>query len=92
MLVELGGADVVVFTGGIGENSSVLTANVCRGLEALGIVLDHKKNREASGEAAIGSAQSEAQIWVLPTNEEIIVAGQVFSRLNEETQKSEESR
>jgi acetate kinase len=92
MLVELGGADVVVFTGGIGENSSVLRANVCRGLEALGIVLDHKKNREASGEAAIGSTQSEAQIWVLPTNEEIIVAGQVFSRLNEETQKSEESR
>jgi len=73
-LVELGGADVIVFTGGIGENRPGFRARVLEGLEELGIVLDPQANEQAGGEAPIHAAQSRVQIWVVPTNEEIIVA------------------
>jgi acetate kinase len=91
MLVELGGVDVIAFTGGIGENSATIRASVCRGLEALGIELDQAKNDDASGEMSIESDQSRSRIWVVPTNEEIIVAGQVFSELNGKPQNGEEN-
>jgi acetate kinase len=73
-LVELGGADVIVFTGGIGENSDDLRTAVCRNLAELGIVLDPLANQLARGEASIHAPQSRVQIWVMPTNEELIVA------------------
>ncbi len=75
-LVELGGADVIVFTGGIGENRASFRTRVCEGLEELGIVLDAQKNAAASGEAPIHAETSRTQIWVIPTNEELIVARQ----------------
>jgi len=75
-LVELGGADVIVFTGGIGENRPAFRALVCRNLEELGIVLDGDANGSARGEAKISAAASRVQIWVVPTNEELIVARQ----------------
>jgi len=75
-LVELGGADAIVFTGGIGENSVTVRAAVCRELEQLGIRLDASANESASGEQAIHDSQSAVQIWIVPTNEEIIVARQ----------------
>jgi len=75
-LAELGGADVIVFTGGIGENGAAFRASVCGGLEELGIVLDPAANQGARGEAKISAAQSRVQIWVVPTNEELIVARQ----------------
>jgi len=75
-LVELGGADVIVFTGGIGENRVEFRAAVLRNLEELGIVLDAAANRQAKGEARISAPQSRVQVWVMPTNEELIVARQ----------------
>ena len=75
-LVELGGADAIVFTGGIGENGTQIRSAVCRDLENLGIVLDVSANAQARGEAAIHAASSRAQIWVVPTNEELVVARQ----------------
>lgn len=75
-LVELGGADVIVFTGGIGENRAEFRAEVCRGLGELGIVLDERKNAAARGEASIHADSSRTQIWIIPTNEELIVARQ----------------
>jgi acetate kinase len=75
-LVELGGADVVVFTGGIGENGVSVRRAVCRDLAELGIVLDEAKNKRAQGETAIHAAASRTQVWVIPTNEELIVARQ----------------
>ncbi|NQT37066.1 MAG: acetate/propionate family kinase [Planctomycetes bacterium] len=75
-LVELGGADVIVFTGGIGENRAAFRAEVCRDLEELGIVLDAAANEDVQGEAKISAAESRVQVWVVPTNEEIIVARQ----------------
>ncbi len=75
-LVELGGADVIVFTGGIGENGVGVRQAVCAGLEELGIVLDGAANAAAQGEGAIHATKSRTQIWVVPTNEELIVARQ----------------
>lgn len=76
-LVELGGADVVVFTGGIGENDAELRAAVCEGLEELGIVPSPDKNRQARGECDISDPRSRVRIWTMPTNEELMVARQV---------------
>jgi acetate kinase len=75
-LVELGGTDVIVFTGGIGENSARMREGVCANLGWFGIELDPAKNATAKGESAIHSASSRVQIWTMPTNEEIIVARQ----------------
>lgn len=76
MLVELGGADAIVFTGGIGENGNHIRAAVCDGLGELGIELDPDANHRAAGEMQISAAGSKIQIWVIPTNEEMIVARQ----------------
>ncbi|MGL4549672.1 MAG: acetate/propionate family kinase [Gemmataceae bacterium] len=75
-LVALGGADVIVFTGGIGENSVTMREGICRSLEWFGIELDPAKNAAAKGEMAIHAASSRVQIWTMPTNEEIVVARQ----------------
>ena len=75
-LVELGGADVIVFTGGIGENRAEIRSAVCSGLSELGIVLDDQVNEQTSDEAKISAGDSRTQVWVVPTNEEIVVARQ----------------
>jgi acetate kinase len=76
LLVELGGADVIVFTGGIGENGVNIRKAVCQNLAELGIVLDESKNAAAKGEAPIHAESSHVAIWIAPTNEEIVVARQ----------------
>ncbi len=81
MLVELGGADVLVFTGGIGENGLNIRTAVCANLAELGIELDPALNAKAKGEAKISSEKSRTQVWVVPTNEEIIVARQTKQAL-----------
>ncbi len=83
-LVELGGADAIVFTGGIGENRADCRAAVCANLEELGISLDAAANAAAAGEAKISSPHSRAQIWVVPTNEELVVARQAAQLLQGE--------
>lgn len=82
-LVELGGADVIVFTGGIGENRANVRAMVLAGLEELGIVLDPAANESVHGEASIHAPASRVQLWVVPTNEELIVARQAKQLLEE---------
>ena len=73
-LVELGGADAIVFTGGIGENNPWLRTEVLAGLEFAGVRLDERKNTSARGESRIEAADSMTAVWVMPTNEELIVA------------------
>lgn len=75
-LVTLGGADAIVFTGGIGENSTVIRQGVCRDLGWFGIELDPTANASAKGEAVVSKSTSRVQLWTVPTNEEIIVARQ----------------
>lgn len=82
-LVELGGADVIVFTGGIGENSSSVRQHVCRDLDFAGIALDHQANANAKGEARVSAANSRVQVWTMPTNEELVVARQCKELLDE---------
>lgn len=73
-LVELGGADCIAFTGGIGENRTDFRAAVCGGLEELGIVLDPAANQSTRDEGKISAEDSRVEVWVVPTNEELIVA------------------
>jgi acetate kinase len=82
-LVELGGADAIAFTAGIGENQPQLRAAVCADLEELGIVIDGDRNAAAGGECAIQADTSRTQIWIVPTNEELIVARQTKTLLEQ---------
>ena len=70
----LGGLDAIVFTGGIGENSTEVRARVCDGLGFLGLELDCEKNESLKGPADISTASSRARILLLPTNEERMIA------------------
>jgi acetate kinase len=73
-LVLLGGAEALVFTGGIGENSPGIRAAVCADLDWVGIALESEANTRARGEARINARRSRVQIWTVPTNEELVVA------------------
>ena len=73
-LVALGGVDVLTFSGGIGERSASIRAAVCAGLEDLGLALDPALNASASGEANLSSPASKAAIFIVPADEERIVA------------------
>ncbi len=73
-LVALGGADAIIFTGGIGENSATMRSAICANLDWFGIKLNPHKNQTAKGEAAIHATDSRVELWTMPTNEEIIVA------------------
>jgi len=75
-MVELGGVDAIVFTGGIGENRPSIRTAVLENLESLEIVLDPAANLSAKGEAKVSAQTSRVQVWVMPTNEELIVARQ----------------
>jgi acetate kinase len=81
-LVVLGGCDVLAFTGGIGENGIALREAVCRNLEWAGIALDPNKNQVRGREERISKVESGAEIWILPTNEELIVARQTVAVLS----------
>jgi acetate kinase len=83
LLVELGGADAIVFTGGIGENGVNIRSGVCANLAELGIQLDPAANAAAKGEARISAEESRTQVWVVPTNEELIVARQTRDLLSQ---------
>jgi acetate kinase len=73
-LVELGGLDVLTFSGGIGENGVEIRTAVCRGLEAFGIRLDEERNAGARGEARISAEGAAVAVFVVPADEERIVA------------------
>ncbi len=73
--LELNGADAIVFTAGTGENRAELRAAICANLENLGIRIDTEKNQAARAtETLISAADSPVKIFVIPTNEELVVA------------------
>jgi acetate kinase len=82
-LVALGGADVIAFTGGIGENGAALRQAICADLGFAGIRLDPSKNDVRGKEARIDAGDSKTQIWIVPTNEELVVAKQTVQVLNQ---------
>jgi acetate kinase len=77
-LLELNGADALVFTAGIGENDTSIRRAVCANLDQLGIVLDEEKNETTRGkEALISASDSAVKVLVIPANEELVVAREV---------------
>ena len=75
----LGHVDGLVFTGGIGENSPLVREKACEGLTELGYEIDLARNKEAVGKASeISAASSRIRIFVIPTNEELLIARDTF--------------
>src|ERR1035438_2144269 len=75
LLASMGGADAVIFTGGIGENSPDVRARICQGLEWAGVKLDEARNRQTKGrQGQIGADGSGLPVWVIPTDEELMIA------------------
>ena len=72
--MELGGVDVITFSGGIGENSAEIRAAVLSNLSAFGIEMDAEKNRTVKGEGLISTANSAVKVYIVPANEELVVA------------------
>ena len=70
----LGGLDCLVFTAGVGENSASMRARICEGLEYLGVKIDPEKNAIRGKEAIISADDSKVTVWVIPTNEELMIA------------------
>jgi acetate kinase len=71
----LGGVDILVFTGGVGENQWLTRAAVCEDMEYMGIKLDEGKNKSVRGiEAVISAEDSLVKVVVIPTNEELVIA------------------
>ncbi|GHU68816.1 acetate kinase [Bacteroidia bacterium] len=70
----LGGADIIVFTGGVGENQTGTREKVCQGLEFMGIVLDKEANRIRGEEVVISAPESKTKVVVIPTDEELMIA------------------
>ena len=79
LAAALGGLDAIVFTAGIGENSRSLRARVCRDAAWLGVELDEAANERGAGK--ISTAASRVAAWVVPTNEELMIARQTVDTL-----------
>jgi len=81
-VAELDGLDMLVFTGGIGENDSASRAEICAGLGALGIELDEKRNN-IRGAAAISAENSRVTVKVIPPLEDLMIVNHVLRLLGE---------
>jgi acetate kinase len=73
-VAAMGGADAIVFTGGIGENAGSYRAKVCEKLAFLGITIDAEKNKVRGEEIEISTPDSKVKVFVIPTNEELVIA------------------
>jgi acetate kinase len=72
-VAAMDGVDGIIFTGGIGENDRLLRQTICQNLTYLGITFDAEAN-QAKGERRISGADSQVEVWVIPTNEELVIA------------------
>ena len=81
--LELGGADAIVFTAGVGENSFSTRAQIIKCLEPLGIKLDEERNNVRGKEALISSDDSSVKVYVIPTDEEVMIARDTYRFITE---------
>ena len=70
----MGGVDIITFTAGVGENGPDMRENICEGLGFLGVHVDHEKNQVRGKETDISAADSTVKVYVIPTNEELMIA------------------
>ena len=70
----MGGVDIITFTAGVGENGPDMRESICEGLGFLGVHVDHEKNQVRGKETDISAANSTVKVYVIPTNEELMIA------------------
>ena len=73
-VAAMGGADAIVFTGGIGENAGEYRTKVCEKLAFMGVKIDAEKNKIRGEEVEISTPDSTVKVFVIPTNEELVIA------------------
>ena len=78
----LGGVDIILFTGGVGENQANCRSEVCEGLEFMGVKIDLEKNKVRGEEAIISADDSIVTVAVIPTDEELMIASDTLAILN----------
>lgn len=77
---EMGGLDLIVFTGGVGENSDEMREGVCRGLEFMGVEFDAEANKGARGtDKILSTAASHVKVAMIATDEELVIATDTFN-------------
>ena len=82
-IAALGGVDIILFTGGVGENQSQCRREVCANMEFMGIKIDQEVNERIHGEeAVISTPDSKVKVVVIPTDEELLIASDTVDILN----------
>jgi len=89
LAAALGGLDALVFTAGIGENSAEIRRRVCESSAWLGIELDNDRNEQKADR--ISTPQSKISVWVIPTNEELMIALHTGQLLGLRSQTAEQA-
>ena len=74
----MGGVDAIVFTAGMGENLKHLRVKICKRLAALGVEIDEKLNDTFSDERLISTPNSKIKLYIIPTNEEVMIARDTY--------------
>lgn len=83
-VMAMQGVDVITFTAGVGENQSGIRAGICKYLEYMGVKIDNERNSIKGEEVKISSDDSKIQVWVIPTNEELVIARDTLRLVNGE--------
>ncbi len=76
---EMGGVDAIIFTAGIGENSAFLRKKICERLQFMGIKINDENNKKRSQFVEISANDSKIKVYVIPTNEELVIAQDTFN-------------
>ena len=82
-MVSMQGVDVITFTAGVGENQIRVRKGILNYLSYLGIKVDDEKNKVRSEEQCITTDDSTIPVWVVPTNEELVIAKETMRLVNE---------
>jgi len=77
-MAKLNGCDCLVFTAGVGENAIDIRENICKDLDYLGVKMDVEKNKVRGKEVDVAAADSKIKIFVIPTNEELVIARDTY--------------
>lgn len=77
-VAAMNGVDAIVFTAGLGENDTLVRADICAYLGFLGVTIDLEANKVRGKEARISTSESKVSVWAIPTNEELAIAKETY--------------
>lgn len=80
--VLLGGADIIVFTAGVGENNIKIRGEICDKLKCLGVIIDSSLNEKVGEVVKLSTGESKIDVYVIPTNEELMIARDTLKLIN----------